>query len=315
MSIFGVFIPDDPALHVDALDAFVKGMQYLGLKYRIYPLQNGYQPCDIAVTFGVAKKKTPRGRAISRLLTDHFEMHKNCSSKLGRHLVIERGFIHRDRYFMVGWEGLNGRANYLNDQSPADRWEELGVSLSPWRETGRHIVLCGQVPWDASVQHTDHAQWCRETVERLGTLTDRVIRFRPHPLQPDAIDVSNLPVQVSLEVSLQEDLQDAWAVVTFNSNAGVEATLAGVPAFVADEGGMGYSLLNKDLRLIESPCMPDRRQWLCDLAYTQWTLGEIASGQAMRHLWTSRLPLLGRAKLAIVNALSGKRMPGKRAAA
>lgn len=308
MSLFGVFIPDDPAMHVDALDALVQGMQCLGLKYRVFPLQCGYQPCDVAITFGVAKKRTPRGRAIGTVLAEHSARHEHHPGRIGRHIVIERGFIHRERYFMVGWGGLNGRANYLNAGSPADRWEELGISLSPWRKTGKHIVLCGQVPWDASVQHTDHVQWCRQTIQRLGSLTNRGIRFRPHPLQPEAVDVSNLPVQISLGVDLQEDLEDAWAVVTFNSNAGVEATLAGVPAFVADAGGMGYSILNKDLQLIESPCTPDRHQWLCNLAYTQWTLGEIASGQAMQHLWTSRLPLLSRAKLAFSNVLAGKKI-------
>ena len=312
MPIFGVFIPDEPTLHVDALNAFVDGMQRLGLTYEIFPLESGYRPCDIAVTFGVAKNKTPRGRAIGTLLAKHNEGHKHPANTESRHLVIERGFIHRDRYFMVGWGGLNGRANYFNAKSPADRWEELGVSLSPWRQTGKHIVVCGQVPWDASVQHTDHVRWCRETIQTLVSITDRAIHFRPHPLQPSAIDVSDLPVKVSLGVSLQDDLQDAWAVVTFNSNAGVEATLAGVPAFVADEGGMGYAILNKDLQLIEAPCMPDRHQWLCNLAYTQWTLDEIGLGLAMRHLWTSRLPLWGRARMAFAKAFSRKPKPGKR---
>jgi hypothetical protein len=204
-------------------------------------------------------------------------------------LVIERGFLHREEYFMVGWGGLNGRANYFNQRCNRKRWEQLGIKLAPWRTTGEHIVLCGQVPWDASVQHTDHANWCRETATKLSELTDRPIRFRPHPLQPTAIDMTDYPVEVSRKATLAEDLIGAWAVVTYNSNAGVEATIAGIPAFASDIGAMGYSILNHDLAQINSPATPDRRQWLWNLAFTQWTCEEMSRGLTIEHLWCKRV--------------------------
>jgi hypothetical protein len=200
-------------------------------------------------------------------------------------MVIERGFIHRERYFMVGWGGLNGRADFRNADSPANRFQQLQVKVAPWRTKGDHIVLCGQIPWDAAVQDSDHIAWCRNTASLLARLSSRRILFRPHPLQPDAVDMSKLPVKISRSPSLQQDMVNAWAVVTYNSNAGVEATLAGIPAFVADRGAMGYPILNRELADIESPRMPDRQQWLADLAYTQWTLDEMAMGKAIYHLY------------------------------
>lgn len=107
-------------------------------------------------------------------------------------------------------------------------------------------------------------------------------------MQPTAIDLEGCPVTISQNPALADDLTGAWAVVAFNSNAGVEATLAGIPAFAADPGAMGYSILNHDLSTIESPAMPDRTGWLYDLAYTQWTLDEIAAGMAIEHLWNKR---------------------------
>lgn len=284
MTLFSVLVPEEPEMHIETLQAFVCGIQRCDLPCRVTDLADGYQPCDVLVTFGVAKERTPRGRAIGEAIEAHQARHGDEA----KHLVIERGFIHRDRYFMVGWGGLNGRADFRNAASPGDRWRALGVPIAPWRKTGRHIVLCGQVPWDASVQHYDHVAWCRDTASTLSKLTDRPIRFRPHPLQPEAVDMSGLPVTVSTAESLQDDMRGAWAVVTFNSNAGVEATLAGVPAFAADEGAMGYSILNKDLNCIESPLKPSRRRWCFDLAYTQWTSAEMAAGLPIMHLWHER---------------------------
>lgn len=282
---FGLFVPRDAPMQEDAMRAFASGLDARKIPYRIFPLDGTYTCCGVAVTFGVAKRKTARGRAVRKVLDAHRAFHLAKRGVEPRHIVVERGFIHRDEYFMVGWNGLNGRADFCNQDSPRDRWDRLHVEAKPWRKDGLHIVLCGQVPWDASVQHTNHVEWCRSTAANLRKHSDRPIVFRPHPLQPDAIDMSGLDVELSSASSLLDDLRDAWAVVTFNSNAGVEATLAGIPAFAADRGAMGYPILNKDLTQIESPRMPAREQWMRDLAYTQWTLGEIAKGDAIYHLW------------------------------
>ncbi|MCC9627624.1 hypothetical protein LOC68_04405 [Blastopirellula sp. JC732] len=276
-------------MHIDAMFAFAEGLHRRDIPFNLYPLEKGYRPCDVAVTFGINKRSTPRGRMVGDIAEEHARAVAHLSREQRRksHLVIERGFIHRDRYFMMGWGGLNGRARYFNRFSSSDRWMQLNVPVDPWRKTGEHIVLCGQVPWDASVQHVDHVEWCQETARTLRQLTSRKIIFRPHPLAKDAIEMQGPGIDVvySKADSLLEDMENAWAVVTFSSNAGVEATLAGVPAFVCDEGAMGYPILNKDLHRIESPIKPDRTQWLFDLAYTQWTLEEAAMGQPVIHLW------------------------------
>jgi hypothetical protein len=291
--VFGIFMPANEPLHERALIAFAEGLARRGVTARIYDLNGGYQPCDVAVTFGIGKRRTPRGRNVGKILARH-EKHKGP----GCHLVIERGFIHRDRYFMIGWGGLNGRADYCNAHSPPNRWTNLDVKVAPWRTQGEHIVLCGQIPWDSAVEHSDHVQWCRQTAAELLRLTRRPVVFRPHPLQPEAVSMEGLDVAISTKPTLQDDLANAWAAVTYNSNAGVEASLAGVPAFAFDPGAMGYSILNKDLQAIENPAQPDRRQWLHDLAYTQWTCEEMSQGLPLVHLWEKRLPALKRLWLA-----------------
>lgn len=274
----GLFVPEEPEMHVQALSAFAGGLRRLQVDHFIAKLSAGWRPCDVAVTFGIEKAATPRGLLVGEIATAQ-------TAYGGEHLVIERGFIHREQYFMAGWGGLNGRADFCNDSMPSDRWDELRLQIDPWRTRGNHIVLCGQVPWDASVQHTDHSVWCRQTAMDIRSFTDRPIIFRPHPLVPNgAIDMSGTDVIFTQNQSLAEDLREAWCAVTFNSNSAVEAALSGIPVFAFDRGSMALPVANRSLEQIEAPTAPDRQAWLNNLAYTQWTFEEMSLGLPWLHL-------------------------------
>ncbi len=191
-------------------------------------------------------------------------------------IVLETGYINRgngeDNHYAAGFNGLNGRADFKNKNMPPDRWGKLGISVKPWRTDGKHILLCGQVPWDASVDHIVFEDWLGLTRRLIAEATERPVRFRPHP-------------QISKpDLSLDEDLEDCWAVVTFNSNTAVDAAIRGIPVFVSDLGSMALTVANTDLGVIELPHTPERQQWLNDLAYTQWTPSEMKEGLAWAHL-------------------------------
>jgi len=273
----GIYIPQEPEMHVEVLEAFATGLEKTQTPFFRASLNDGWKQCDVCVTFGVNKNATTRGQLVGKVL----QAHRRSG---GRSLIIERGFLHREHYFMVGWDGLNGRADYANANSPGDRWAELNIEVRPWRTSGEHIVLSGQVPWDASVQHTDHIRWCQDTAKTLERLTQRPVVFRPHPCQPSAIDMSSTQVRYSRAQTLQEDLQNAWALITFNSNSGVEGAIQGCPVFAFDPGSMASDIANRLLKHIEQPQMPDRTQWLHNLAYTQWTTAEMEQGLAWSHI-------------------------------
>lgn len=237
-----------------------------------------YQPSDVAVVFGVYKKQIPisfpRGRVIAK---QQIRGLKN--------LIVETGYINRgtgeDKYYAVGWNGLNGRADFKNKGMPPDRAKKLPVEMKPWRTEGNHIVLCGQVPWDASVDHTNHVQWLIETAAVLQMMTKRLILFRPHPLSglPNITDC-----MYSASARIEDDLDGAHCCVTFNSNSGVDAVMNGIPVWSFDIGSMVYPISNKLWTDLEKPKMPDRTQWLADLAYAQWRPDELRSGEAWQHL-------------------------------
>jgi len=214
----------------------------------------------------------PRAKVIARQRNDNRDV-----------VVLETGYINRGQgethHYAAGLNGLNGRANFRNEGMPDDRTRLLGVEPKPYKQ-GEDVVLCGQVPWDASVDTTNHVAWLKECAAELRKYPRPVV-FRPHPS-------ASLPPMKGCKYSkqpLSDDLQNAWAVVTFNSNSGVESLLEGVPVFAFDEGSMVWNVCNRSLSDIESPSLPDRAQWLNDLCYAQWTLDEMKEGLAWKHLF------------------------------
>ena len=237
-----------------------------------------YEPSDVAVVFGTYKKHVPvsyrRGHVV----------HEQKKHGLDT-VILETGYIDRGagphHYYAVGLNGLNGRADFKNKNSPADRAVKFLDKLQPWREDGDHILLCGQVPWDASVQHIDFVKWTEDTADILQSLTGRPIVYRPHPLAKTHAPIGT---KESQNYWIEDDLKNCWCVVTFNSNSGVDAIMSGIPAVAMDEGSM-LKGVETNIGSVNNPFMPDRTQWLNDLSYAQWTPDEMAKGKAWDHLF------------------------------
>jgi hypothetical protein len=237
-----------------------------------------YTESDVSVIFGFFKKKIalsiPRGMVFAEQRKRGLDV-----------VVLETGYINRGdgptNHYAAGLNGLNGRADFRNTNMPSDRAEKLQLTLKPWKKEGEFILLAGQVPWDASVDHIDMVEWLKSTIINIKKYTSKSIIFRPHPL-------ANLPPFegcIYSTNSLLHDLDQAHAVVCFNSNIGVDSVLDGVPIFIGDDGSMVKSIANTDLTLLDKPLLNDRRQWLNDIAYSQWTPAEMSDGYAWKHLF------------------------------
>lgn len=267
-----VYLPND-AIHNRVLKAFYDGCP---VKKSLVSVED-YRPSDIAVVFGVRKSRVQLSYARGHVIEEQRRR------RLGV-IILETGYIKRgdgpENYYAAGFGGLNGRANFRNKGMPGDRFKALGVELKPWRD-GEHVLLCAQVPWDASVDHVDYLPWLAHTADVLLKVSKRPVVFRAHPM-------ASLPAPNgcrSSSGSLEKDLEGAHAVVSFNSNTGVDAVLNGVPAFAFDEGSMVYGLCNRTLDAINDPRKPEREQWANDLAYAQWLPSELAEGKTWGHLF------------------------------
>jgi hypothetical protein len=197
-------------------------------------------------------------------------------------LVMERAYLgDRFAWISLGWNGLNGRAEWPDNASPL-RWEQhFADLLQPWRAPAgkaRFALLLGQVPSDSACRGVHLETWLNGTAQRLRSMGRQVL-FRPHP---KAAYVRVPGVTVMAGRTLAEDLAEAEFAVTFNSNSGVEAVLAGVPTITHDPGSMAWAVSSHSVE--ERLVMPDRLGWAHRMAWRQWLPAEIAAGLAWPHV-------------------------------
>lgn len=248
---------------IKAIEEFIAGLAKHGISATLQHHQD-LGDCDLAVFWGhrqhgIIQKQRSRGR---------------------HYLVMERGYI-GDRFLWtsLGFDGLNGRARFPAIDDGLWRWNRhFAQHLKPWRETkGKTALIMGQVRGDESIRNVDFEHWVQTIAGPL--VADKFeVWFRQHPgdlrYKPKAFPLMDGTLAQALEVT-------DW-VITFNSNSGVDAVLAGVPTYAADPGSMVYDLSNRGL----VPWRPPRDFWCKKMAYTQWLPEEIASGDAWEALRT-----------------------------
>jgi hypothetical protein len=128
------------------------------------------------------------------------------------------------------------------------------------------------------------SDWISNTIQEIRQHTDRLIKVRSHPRYPFNFNntISNVVKSIPKRIDIVQDFYDfdrelskAHCVVNWSSNPAIEATLAGVPVFTGPDS-LAYAVANKSFDTIETPIKPNRQQWANDLAYTEWTVDEIA---------------------------------------
>jgi hypothetical protein len=150
----------------------------------------------------------------------------------------------------------------------------LGLQINPWRQSGEHILVC---PSRGISQTPPPRNWVESTIAELRKHTDREIRVRKHP--------GNWKLRAQeIDASLQEDLKDAWACVTWASTAGLKALLAGIPVIYTAPNWIGADAAGNKLWRIEDPLLLDRRPMFERLAWAQWSLDEIVTGEPFQKL-------------------------------
>jgi hypothetical protein len=166
-------------------------------------------------------------------------------------VYVDNGYFDRQNCFRL----IRGHVHLteLLDR-PGDRWDRLNIKLRPWQTNGRHIVVIPPSEWYVTLFKC--ADWLFDTRITLEKHTDRPIVVKHG------------------KGGLEQELQDAWAVVTYGSVAGIEAAILGVPVF---SGPICPTLPISagSLEEIETPTYRELRPWLCSLAYANWRVSEI----------------------------------------
>ncbi|MHB1086128.1 MAG: hypothetical protein ACYCZ0_00075 [Minisyncoccota bacterium] len=188
-----------------------------------------------------------------------------------RVIVAENGYIgtdeNDDQLYALALHHHLGAGEWK--EGPEDRWSRLGIELKPWRTKGHEIVVLPQ-RGIGSKTIAMPGGWTEDVVRRLKKITDRPVRVRLHP------GMSRTDPWV--------DLQDAWAAVTWASGAGIKAIVYGVPVFHELASWIGHPAARFGISDVERPFLSDRLPMLRRLAWSQWKLSEVSSGEPFRHL-------------------------------
>lgn len=199
------------------------------------------------------------------------------------YVVLERGYIgDREKWTSCGFNGLNGHADFCNENSDNKRLHHVQKYMKPKKEGGDYIVIMGQVTDDSSVKHIGFNNWLDKTYQTIERSGYGDVCYRPHPLEKEPFVPDGLKI---IKGNLDQVIHNAGCVITLNSNTGVDSVLAGVTCISHDKGSMIWKL-REDSLAPDHPFVYEKRrkQWLKNMSYTQWTIEEMASGETWEHL-------------------------------
>lgn len=261
----------------------------------------GYTNCDVAVMLGSWKNRDK----------NHHQVRASIAGNSGCFIVIETPLLGRiveftkNKHFRIGVNGfLNKSGLFYQKNHPSDRLEQLGINWNGWQNNkDGHIVLMLQLPGDASLRGINIYEWTEYCIKKIRSFSNRKIVIRTHPAHniketdefyrfiiENLILTKNNNIEISLakEKSLDDDLKNAYCTVTYSSGAGIDSILRGIPTLSMDPGSFAWDISSRYPNEIETLKLSNDiqvKQWLSNLAYSQWTVEEMEEGQPWRHLF------------------------------
>lgn len=210
-----------------------------------------------------------------------------------RVLMFDKALIRRlgnDRgYYRVGIDGPSPLKYLMRAPRDFRRWEEQRVPLRPRNQLGADRR--GAILYAGSSQKycdfydlgdaNDYAEGIFRQVRDVSRKAELI--YRPKPSWPDYRLIEGTRHSGKDEALLRV-LKLSHCMVTHGSAAALEAIVAGVPV-VALGPCVATPVANKSIDDIRNPYFPSdhaRFQWLCNVAWCQWSGEELASGEA----WT-----------------------------
>lgn len=261
-------------------------------------ISDHFSACDVGVILGSWKARD-RSHHITR---------SSVVENSPCFVVVETPLLGRvvsssNTYFRVGVNGfLNSVGTFHHGKHTSDRFNKLGLTWSGWKHNLEGaIVIMLQLPGDASLRNINLYEWALWCVTELRKYTDTRIIIRTHPAHnikdTDAFHKFTSTIMLSSlgdiqfsngkTTKLSDDLANAYCTITYSSGSAIDSILAGIPSIATDPGNFAWELSSNYIEdVIDVKCAADVdvMQWLYNLAYSQWTLAEMKSGEVWRHL-------------------------------
>lgn len=183
------------------------------------------------------------------------------------YLHIDRGYIkpnHFSGYYRISLNDTQAR--YKDVSLPSERAKKLNVTIRDWQdnENGLILIIPPTVAF-AIFYGIDIEQWIKTTIKKIGDRPYKVRTKEDH-------------------TQVEDDFKTAKCVITFNSNAALEAILFGVPAIATSQHSIIRDWNNLTMNDVndcyDKSVNLDRNKLLNFAAYHQFTLDEIEKGIA-----------------------------------
>jgi len=247
-------------------DAFIEGMKKLGFQVESQPFFKERRPREDDVLLIWNRYGT--GEKQAKLFED------NGAAVI----VVENSYLNMrkaKKSFAMSLNRHNGAGSWPAPEY--SRFEKLDIELQPWKESGTHILVLPQrgvgLPGVAMPK-----DWEGSVVPRIRRISkSTLVHVRRHP----GTSRETIP--------LEEDFKPAWCAVTWGSSAATKALVAGIPVFyefdrwIAGPGAC-FGINNISLDTTAHTLMGDRVEMLKSLAWAQWTLEEVVTGDPMARL-------------------------------
>lgn len=272
-----------------------------------------FSSCDVGVIFGSWKGRE-KGHHITR---NSVVLNSKCFVVIETPL-LDRKVKEENKYWRIGVNGyLNNQGTFLSNadnKTKYDRLNQLGISFPGWKENqSGHILLMLQLPGDASLRGVNIYEWAEYVIKEIRSTSNKTIRLRPHPLINNRPGdefyeffwnlyqngVKSIEYSDSKTISLEEDLRNAACSIAFSSGSSIDSILNGIPTIACDPGNFAYEISSnfpEDALKPRKASNEEVKEWLGRLAYHQWTVHEMYSGEAWKHLMPIILEKLNESK-------------------
>lgn len=204
--------------------------------------------------------------------------------------IIEVGSLRRGKTWKISVNNITTGGIYpqISDLN-VNRPKELGISLSPYRETRRNAILIAtqhqhSLQWD---NQPSVDTWVLEQIRQVRKYTDMPIVIRPHPrCRIQDVNGKHITMDQPFKIPGSYDMYnidfDYHCVINYCSGPSVQAAISGTP-IICNEKSLAYPV-SMPFEQIITPFLPSREEWFIKLCHTEWTVDEISQGIPQKYL-------------------------------
>lgn len=193
----------------------------------------------------------------------------------------------------------NAKSFYIKKQ-PVERFS-FNLELKPWEKTDKPIIISEQIYPEGyfNFQNLQKVEikwvdWARETIRRIQDICGKKIIVTFKKNRADILKNhtnTDTNYQFPVEFASKDIFElEASTFVTLSSKSIYKFIMNGIPCFSFDDSAMGYDVCNHNLIDVCNPKLFDRKQWLKDISYVNWTAREIRSGDYFEYVKSTLLP-------------------------